>query len=54
MAEKRAQRRLAAILMADMVGFSRLMHADETGTRTRFKVVQQGITFAEPLFHPTG
>ncbi len=32
MAEERAQRRLAAILAADVVGFSRLMEADEAGT----------------------
>lgn len=31
MAEDRVQRRLAAILAADMVGYSRLMAADETG-----------------------
>src|SRR5450755_2266750 len=32
MAEKRAQRRLAAILAADVVGYSRLMQLDEAGT----------------------
>jgi TolB-like protein/class 3 adenylate cyclase len=32
MAEERAQRRLAAILAADVVGYSRLMEADEEGT----------------------
>jgi adenylate cyclase len=31
------ERRLAAILAADMVGFSRLMEADETGTLARLK-----------------
>jgi adenylate cyclase len=31
------QRRLAAVLAADMVGFSRLMEADETGTLARLK-----------------
>ena len=36
MAEKRVQRRLAAILAADVVGYSRLMGADEAGTRARF------------------
>jgi TolB-like protein len=35
-AEERVQRRLAAILAADVVGYSRLMRADEAGTRTRF------------------
>ncbi len=32
MVEERAQRRLAAILVADVVGYSRLMGADEVGT----------------------
>src|SRR6266404_1643274 len=32
MAEERIQRRLAAILAADVVGYSRLIGADETGT----------------------
>ena len=30
------ERRLAAILIADVVGYSRLSHVDEEGTRTRF------------------
>ncbi len=33
MAEERTQRRLAAILAADVAGYSRLMGADEVGTR---------------------
>ncbi len=32
MADERANRHLAAILAADVVGYSRLMEADETGT----------------------
>ncbi len=35
MALEREKRRLAAILAADMVGYSRLMEADESGTITR-------------------
>ena len=35
MAEVRVQRKLAAILAADMVGYSRLMGADEDGTIAR-------------------
>ena len=35
MAEQRVQRRLAAILAADVVGYSRLMGTDEAGTRAR-------------------
>ena len=34
MAEERVQRRLAAILAADLVGYSRLMGEDETGMLT--------------------
>ncbi len=37
MAEKRAERRLAAILAADVVGYSRMMEADEEGTRVRLR-----------------
>ncbi len=37
MAEERVQRRLAAILAADVVGYSRLMEADEDGTRARLR-----------------
>jgi len=36
-AKERVQRRLAAILVADVVGYSRLMEADEEGTRARLK-----------------
>ncbi|CAH2403038.1 hypothetical protein MES4922_300181 [Mesorhizobium ventifaucium] len=32
MAEERAQRRLAAIMAADVVGYSRLVELDEQGT----------------------
>src|SRR6516165_9112580 len=37
MAEERVQRRLAAILAADVVGYSRLMQADDAGTLTALK-----------------
>src|SRR5882672_3181636 len=37
MAEQRAQRRLAAILAADVVGYSRLMEQDEAGTLATLK-----------------
>ena len=36
MAEERIQRRLAAILAADVVGYSRLMREVETGTADMF------------------
>ena len=37
MAEARVERRLAAILAADVVGYSRLMAADEAGTLAALK-----------------
>ncbi len=37
MAAERTQRRLAAILAADVVGYSRLMGADEAGTLAALK-----------------
>ncbi|NKB48962.1 MAG: tetratricopeptide repeat protein [Alphaproteobacteria bacterium] len=40
MADERVQRRLAAILAADVVGYSRLIEADEEGTRARLRSVQ--------------
>ncbi len=43
MAEERAQRRLAAILAADVVGYSRLMEKDETGTLAALKQRREGI-----------
>jgi adenylate cyclase len=47
MAEKRAQRRLAAILAADVVGYSRLVGLDEEGTLAAFKHLQQAVI--EPM-----
>jgi class 3 adenylate cyclase len=35
----RVERRLAAILAADVVGYSRLMGVDERGTLERLKVI---------------
>lgn len=47
MAEERVQRRLAAILAADVVGYSRLMEADEAGTLAALK--QRRKKILEPL-----
>jgi adenylate cyclase len=44
MAEERVQRRLAAILSADVAGYSRLMGADEEGTLARLKGHRRGLT----------
>lgn len=43
MAEERVQRRLAAILAADVVGYTRLMGKDETGTLERLKAALNNI-----------
>ncbi|MEX0860488.1 MAG: adenylate/guanylate cyclase domain-containing protein, partial [Cucumibacter sp.] len=43
---ERTNRRLAAILAADVVGYSRMMAADETGTLTALKAHR------EALFNP--
>ena len=43
MAEGREQRRLAAILAADVVGYSRLMESDESGTLTRLRLLRGSI-----------
>ena len=44
MAEERAQRRLAAILAADVVGYSRLIGADEEGTLAALKAHRRELT----------
>jgi adenylate cyclase len=51
MAEERVQRRLAAIFAADMVGYSRLMEADETGTITRQKAHRAELIDPEIVTH---
>src|SRR4029453_14433544 len=43
MTEERAQRRLAAILAADVVGYSRHMEQDEAGTLAALKKRRKGI-----------
>ncbi len=43
MAEARSKRRLAAILAADVVGFSRLMEQDEAGTLARLKALRREV-----------
>ena len=46
MADTRINRKLAAILVADVVGYSRLMGADEAGTLAALK------QFREIIFDP--
>ncbi len=43
MAEERVQRRLAAIIAADVVGYSRLMGADEDGTLARLNALRSEL-----------
>ena len=45
MAELRVQRRLAAIVAADVVGYSRLMHEDEAGTLARLKLLRKELLY---------
>ena len=52
MAEERIQRRLAAILAADVVGYSRLVEADEAGTVARLKALQSELV--HPLIDEDG
>ncbi len=43
MTEERAQHRLAAIMVADVVGYSRLIEEDEAGTLAALKDRRRGI-----------
>ena len=43
MVEQRVERKLAAILAADIVGYSRLMEADEEGTHARLRVLRREL-----------
>ncbi len=51
MAEERVERRLAAILVADMVGYSRLMEADEAGTLAALKAHRAQLINPEIAMH---
>ena len=52
MTQERAQRRLAAILAADVVGYSQLMEADEAGTLAALK--ERRKTILEPTIRSHG
>src|SRR5205809_6450085 len=60
MAEERVERRLTAILAADVVGYSRLMGVDEEGTLAALKILRREV--ADPkinehrgrIVHTTG
>ena len=52
MPEEAPRRRLAAILAADVVGYSRLMEHDETGTHTRLKALREQVVDQQiAVFH---
>src|SRR5260370_4464025 len=51
MVEERAQRRLAAILAADVVGYSRLMEQDEAGTFERLPAYRKDLIEPEVAQH---
>jgi len=44
LATERVERKLAAILAADIAGYSRLMGADEEGTLARLKVLAEELS----------
>ncbi len=48
------QRKLAAILSADVVGYSRLMSEDEEGTVRRLKQHREIIDGLIPTYHGVG
>ena len=52
MAAARVERRLAAILAADVVGYARLIEQDEAGTLARLKALRQ--TVIEPILADHG
>ena len=41
--QHQAERRLAAIMAADVVGYTRMMRADETGTHARLKTLRREL-----------
>ncbi len=51
MTEERVQRRLAAILAIDVVGYSRLMEKDEAGTLARLKAYRENLIEPEIAAH---
>ena len=51
MSEKGVERRLTTILAADVVGYSRLMAADEVGTHARLKTLRNELIEPIPAEH---
>ena len=51
MTGERVERRLAAVLAADVAGYSRLMGLDEEGTLARLKAVRKALVDPVIAFH---
>ena len=51
MAEERTERRLAAIMSADVAGYSRLMGKDETGTLSALKALRKDVFAPQVAAH---
>ena len=51
MGGERVERRLAAVLAADIAGYSRLMGADEKGTLAQLKAVRKAVVDPAILSH---
>jgi adenylate cyclase len=51
MAQARVERRLAAILAADVAGYSRLMGVDEEGTLATLKAYQSELVYPKIAEH---
>jgi TolB-like protein/class 3 adenylate cyclase/tetratricopeptide (TPR) repeat protein len=49
--DKRVERRLAAVLAADVAGYSRLMGADEEGTLAKLKAIRKAIVDPKIVEH---
>jgi adenylate cyclase len=43
MVQRRIERKLAAVFVADVAGYSRLMELDEEGTHARLSAVQREL-----------
>ncbi len=51
MVEERTERRLAAIMSADVAGYSRLMGKDETGTLSALKALRKDVFAPQVAAH---
>jgi adenylate cyclase len=54
LATERVKRRLAAILAADVVGYSRLIGADEEATLARLRALRLELIDPETIEHRVG